>query len=310
MYGYPVLTIPLPADKVKSYMLKVNIPQSYTGPSSSDAGELGTNYTAYIPSDQVSTLASQIRSPQSNFYHGVNDTTAQQLAARVSSFSSTSSSDSTQAGNPRPSKMNVAIIVGATIGTLSLLTASVVIIHFIRKSSRYRLLGSDMEHWSKVSQQATWQDLHSVEPFTLKYSSIFASESQVNQAFPSDEKHPIPREEAETLEPLEASNPFTPLAVSRNTSVASSATASTTATIRQQLLHEQKQASAMQLASLAARISSSEWVSRAEYDALVVEMTRLRAEMSWIRDAQQSDWALGLSDEMPPPYSHSRVNSR
>jgi hypothetical protein len=66
----------------------------------------------------------------------------------------------------------------------------------------------------------------------------------------------------------------------------------------------------MQLASLEARIGSSEWVSRADYDALAAEMTRLRAEMSWIRDAQQSDWALGLSDEMPPPYSHSRVNSR
>jgi hypothetical protein len=66
----------------------------------------------------------------------------------------------------------------------------------------------------------------------------------------------------------------------------------------------------MQLASLEARIGSSEWVSRAEYDAVVAEMKRLRVEMSWIKDTLQSDWALGLSDVMPPPYSHSRTDSR
>jgi hypothetical protein len=152
---------------------------------------------------------------------------------------------------------------------------------------------------------------HPIDPYTLKHASVFASESQVEQAFPFDEKRPIPpMDETETPEPLEANNPSTSPDVSRRPSGTSSLTPSTTTvSIRQQQLQEQEEASAIQLASLEARIGSSEWVSRAEYDAVVAEMTRLREEMSWIRDAQQSDWALGLSDEMPPPYSHSRVNN-
>jgi hypothetical protein len=149
---------------------------------------------------------------------------------------------------------------------------------------------------------------HPVDPFTLEHASIFVSDSQVDS--PSDEKRPIPLDETKASEPLEASSPSTLPDVSRRPSGASSVTPSTTATVRQQRLQEREQASAMQLASLEARIGSFEWVSRGDYDAVVAEMTRLRAEMLWNRDAQQSDWALGLSDEMPPPYSHSRVNSR
>jgi hypothetical protein len=102
LYVFPPIillcyTDPSSADEVKSYILKVNIPQSYTGPS--DADQLGTIYTAYIPTDQVSTLASQIKALQSTFYHGLNDPTAQQLAARVvSSFSVTSVADPLQNG--------------------------------------------------------------------------------------------------------------------------------------------------------------------------------------------------------------------
>jgi hypothetical protein len=340
MYGYPILTIPLPADEVKSYLLKINIPQSYTGPS--DADELGTIYTAYIPINQVSTLASQIQSLQSTFYHGLSDQTAQQLAACVvSTFSVTSPSDSTQAGNPRPPKMNVAVIVGATFGALSLLIASVHVTLFIRRRNRFRLLGSDMEPFTlnassfaseSQANQAFPSDeerpipleeagapdsrrlsfsrgsmvrQHPIDPFTLIQASILASDSQIEQTFSSDEKRPIPPEETETSESLEASNSPSPT----DASSASNLTPSILSTIRQQRLQEQGQASAMQLACLEERTGSSEWVSRVEYDVVVGEMTRLRAEMSWIRDAQQSGWALGLSDEMPPPYSHSGVNS-
>jgi hypothetical protein len=152
---------------------------------------------------------------------------------------------------------------------------------------------------------------HLVDPYTIKHTSIFTSESQVEQASPSDEKRQIPLGDAEASEPLEASNPSDTPDVSRRPSVASSFPPSTTTiTIRQQQLQEQEEAGVIQLASLEARISSSEWVSRVEYDVVVTEMARLREEMSWIRDAQQSDWALGLSDEMPPPYSQTRVNSR
>jgi hypothetical protein len=43
-------------------------------------------------------------------------------------------------------------------------------------------------------------------------------------------------------------------------------------------------------------------VARSEHEATRAEMRRLREENMWLRDAQQSDWAMGLSDEMPPPY--------
>jgi hypothetical protein len=97
-----------------------------------------------------------------------------------------------------------------------------------------------------------------------------------------------------------------------SSSAADSLTPSITTTTRQRCLQEQEQVSVMQLASLEARIGSYEWVhvSRPEYDALIAEMGWLRAEVCWFRDAQQSDWALGLSDEMPPPYSHTRMEHR
>jgi hypothetical protein len=152
---------------------------------------------------------------------------------------------------------------------------------------------------------------HLVNPYTIKHASFFTSESQVEQAFPSNEKLQIPLGDAEASESLEASNPSDTPDVSRRPSGASSLTPSTTTvSIRQQQLQEQEEAGVIQLASLEARIGSSEWVSRVEYDVVVTEMARLREEMSWIRDAQQSDWALGLSDEMPPPYSQTRVHSR
>jgi hypothetical protein len=206
-------------------------------------------------------------------------------------------------GNSRPPKRNVAIISGATIGVLSIIIVSALVTLLIRRRHRFRLL-EDREQ-GLVCRMAWRDDPPPIEPFTLKYASSFASESQDELTFPSDDTPTIPLEETETSESLEASNLPNPTDVSS----ASNLTPSILSTIRQQRLQEQGQASAMQLASLEERIGSSEWVSRLEYDALVAEMTSLRAEMSWIRDAQQSDWALGLSDEMPPPYSHSEVNS-
>jgi hypothetical protein len=97
-----------------------------------------------------------------------------------------------------------------------------------------------------------------------------------------------------------------------SSNAANSLTPSTATTARQQRLQEQEQARASQLGSLEARTGSAEWyhVSRAEYDATAAEMRRLRAEVSWFRDAQQSDWTLGLSDEMPLPYSNEKIDPR
>jgi hypothetical protein len=162
-----------------------------------------------------------------------------------------------------------------------------------------------------------------IDPFTLKHASIGStSNPQVKQGFIFDQKLPlgIPPEGAISGNNVESE----PTGDSRNpsldsasedvsprpgSSAANSLAPSTTPTARQERLQAEEQASASQLASLEARIGSAEWVhvSRAEYEASAAEMSRLRAEVAWLRDAQQSDWALGLSDEMPPPYSNARV---
>jgi hypothetical protein len=165
-----------------------------------------------------------------------------------------------------------------------------------------------------------------IDPFTLKHASISIANSQAEQGFISDQKLPlaIPAEEtahipgnADSEPAVNSRNPSLDSDsedISRrpSSSAANSLTPSVTTTTRQRRLQEQEQVSIMQIASLEARIGSYEWVnvSRPEYDALIAEMRQLRAEVSWLRDVQQSDWALGLSDEMPPPYSHTRMEHR
>lgn len=67
---------------VKTLYLQVYVPATYQ--SAADVTELGTMYLAYIPSDDVSTLAAQIKVKSSQFYTGTSGI-AQQLAARVDS---------------------------------------------------------------------------------------------------------------------------------------------------------------------------------------------------------------------------------
>jgi hypothetical protein len=76
-------------DEVKTYALQVHIPASYKSPA--DAAQLGTIYLAYIPSDLVEDLSSQIRARNSRFYTGVTDTVALALAQNVNSAFSVSS---------------------------------------------------------------------------------------------------------------------------------------------------------------------------------------------------------------------------
>lgn len=52
--------------QVATYALEMYVPASYTG--TTDVGKLSTLFLAYIPSDQVDTLAQQIRAEQSQFY--------------------------------------------------------------------------------------------------------------------------------------------------------------------------------------------------------------------------------------------------
>jgi hypothetical protein len=159
-----------------------------------------------------------------------------------------------------------------------------------------------------------------IDPFTLEHASPIVSRPQVSEAFNSDKKLPLgmPPEEgtgSENNVKLDSTgdsrNPSLESTSddvsSRPSSSAANSLAPSTTTTARQRLHAEEQASASQLAPLEARIGSVEWVSRAEYNVMAAEMSRLRAEVLWLRDAQQSDWALGLSDAMPPPYSNARV---
>ena len=70
----------LPESNVKTLYLQVYVPATYQGVA--DVAELGTMYLAYIPSDDVNTLAAEIKVRSSQFYTGTSGI-AQQLAARV-----------------------------------------------------------------------------------------------------------------------------------------------------------------------------------------------------------------------------------
>jgi hypothetical protein len=90
---------------------------------------------------------------------------------------------------------------------------------------------------------------------------------------------------------------------------------------RRAQLQERQERNLMQLASLESRLNQSNssnlghsvltpempdgemvMVAREEHEATREEMSRLREENMWLREMQHSDWAMGLSDEMPPPY--------
>ncbi|KAJ3519216.1 hypothetical protein NMY22_g13303 [Coprinellus aureogranulatus] len=91
----------IPGDEVKTYALQVFIPSTYKSPS--DAAQLGTIYLAYIPSELVEDLASQLKAKNSRFYTAVNDNVALALAQNVNSaFSVTSVVDPNGPGSEVP----------------------------------------------------------------------------------------------------------------------------------------------------------------------------------------------------------------
>lgn len=67
---------------VMTLYLQVYVPATYQSPA--DVAQLGTMYLAYIPSDDVDTLAAEIKVKSSPFYTGTSGI-PQQLAARVDS---------------------------------------------------------------------------------------------------------------------------------------------------------------------------------------------------------------------------------
>lgn len=66
-----------------TYALQVYVPTEYQGPQ--DSVQLGTVWLGYIPTEDVSNLAAQIKAKQSTFYIGVQDPVARELAEQVNS---------------------------------------------------------------------------------------------------------------------------------------------------------------------------------------------------------------------------------
>ncbi|KIL61903.1 hypothetical protein M378DRAFT_813415 [Amanita muscaria Koide BX008] len=71
----------IPSDQVMTFALQVYVPSQYQGPQ--DASLLGTVWLGYIPTSDVSSLAVQIKVPQSAFYIGSSSSVARALAQRV-----------------------------------------------------------------------------------------------------------------------------------------------------------------------------------------------------------------------------------
>ncbi|KAG6874978.1 hypothetical protein C0992_005719 [Termitomyces sp. T32_za158] len=95
-------------DEVKTYVLQVNIPATYSGPQ--DENQLGTLWLGFIPRNLVDTLASMIKNKNSKFYSAPN-AVAQALAEHVNSdfslnvipaLEATGSVDGLNAGTTRP----------------------------------------------------------------------------------------------------------------------------------------------------------------------------------------------------------------
>jgi hypothetical protein len=205
------------------------------------------------------------------------------------------------------------VIVGAVVGALGLV--AILAVCGICLSRRRRGMRRE-----DVNSEAARE----VYPYALVHSSVPPSASGNNRvgtsALPGAKTdHPSANEDASTAVGVSAPAPpfSTRSKQSEDDSNASTSQSfyvtqsgkgtalSRATTLRQQRLHEREEENAQQLESLQSRIGSSEWTpSRADLETLMAEMTRLREENSWLKDAQQSDWALGLSDEleMPPSY--------
>jgi hypothetical protein len=148
------------------------------------------------------------------------------------------------------------------------------------------------------------------EPFMLEVPA--SPQSPLTPGSSMGVPYMAPRGPLDSPIPVDPRGGPTPSLVSGTSASATSAiplTRSATAIKRQMRLREQEEEHSRQMADLEARTrDSSQWVSRAEYET---ELGRLRAEVEWLRDTQQSDWAMGLSDEMPPAYQrNSAMNSQ
>ncbi|KAL4070006.1 hypothetical protein V8B97DRAFT_1871946, partial [Scleroderma yunnanense] len=137
--------------QVMNYELIVYIPSSYTGPQ--DVNQLGTVWQGYIPSDQVSILASLISNQKSVFYTGQNGIIPTTLAACVDpSLSLDAISGPKPGGSSSSSSSGTDTRKDAIIGVVSSLGAiSLIIVAYVgyrsykrRREGSHRRIDEDV----------------------------------------------------------------------------------------------------------------------------------------------------------------------
>ncbi|KAG0704771.1 hypothetical protein DFH29DRAFT_981268 [Suillus ampliporus] len=114
------------ASQVLNYQLMAYEPSTYTGPQ--DIAQLGTIWEGYIPSDQVSTLASLISNKKSSFYTGQDGNIPTALAECVDPTLDLSSISGPTAGGSSSSSSSSQVRQDAIIGVVTSLGAIALII--------------------------------------------------------------------------------------------------------------------------------------------------------------------------------------
>ncbi|KAL6300111.1 hypothetical protein BKA93DRAFT_829390 [Sparassis latifolia] len=136
----------IPSDQVMNYALQAYEPTSYEGPA--DVNQLGTIWLAYIPTNQVSTLAQQIKVSTSPFYTAAGEPYIE-LAAQVNpSFeldsvpspnsgtggsSASNSTASTSNSSGSNSRKDAIIGVVSSLGAIALLVLAFLIVRAVKQ---------------------------------------------------------------------------------------------------------------------------------------------------------------------------------
>lgn len=127
------------ASDVLTYALQVQIPQGWTG----DIDHLGTMFLAYIPQDQVDTLASMMRATNSAFYTqtGIPGQLASLVVPSFSLMSvspggastATSGATTSASGGSNNSRTDAIIGVCAAIGGIAALVAIWWLVRYVQR---------------------------------------------------------------------------------------------------------------------------------------------------------------------------------
>ncbi|KAJ7574658.1 hypothetical protein C8J56DRAFT_902106 [Mycena floridula] len=262
--------------EVQTYGLQPESPSSYTGPD--DNINLGTQWMGYIHADLVETLADKVNKGQLD--HG-NLSILEGLTPHLVRGSLTSIEDPTLWYIPKLGSMTqlstiwarrrTPVIVGIILAVTILLALGFVFLWKLRRrKQRSQVRGVYPYPYPKPPSELMELELQEVK---TSMDAPTAYSEQRARALQDDLRNsPAPR---------------------------SPSFISTASTIRQQILLEKCEIVTARIKALESLVESSSMrLTDAE-----VEIGRLRMENQRLREQEQSDWALGLTDELPPAYA-------